>query len=43
MFEATLSKASPLKKLIDGLKEIVSQVNIEALDDGLMLESLGTI
>jgi hypothetical protein len=34
MFEATLSQVGTLKKIIESIKELVSEVNIEASSTG---------
>jgi proliferating cell nuclear antigen len=40
MFKATLSQSVTFRKLIDALKDLVSQVNIEASSNGLSLQAL---
>ncbi|KDQ10907.1 hypothetical protein BOTBODRAFT_177791 [Botryobasidium botryosum FD-172 SS1] len=40
MFEARLAQASILKKVLDALKELVSDVNFECNDEGLNLQAM---
>jgi len=37
MFEATLKEAATLKKIIDAIKDLVTDVNIDATPQGLSL------
>ena len=38
MFQACLSQVSTIKKIIDSLKDLVSEVNIEATHKGIILK-----
>ena len=40
MFEATLNKASTLKKLIDAIKDLVTDGNIEVSETGMNLQAM---
>ncbi len=40
MFEATMSNATIMKRVIDSIKDLVSQVNIEANESGLSLQAM---
>jgi len=40
MFEATLAQGSVLKKIVDSLKDLVQEVNIEASPSGLALQAM---
>ena len=37
MFEATLSQVVTLKKIVESIKELVSEVNIEATSAGIIV------
>ena len=40
MFEATLREASTLKKIIDAIKDLVTDVNIDVTPQGLSLQAM---
>ena len=40
MFEATLKEAATLKKIIDAIKDLVTDVNIDATPQGLSLQAM---
>lgn len=40
MFQATMSNSSTLRKIIDSIKELVTQVNLEASPNGISLQAM---
>lgn len=40
MFKATLSQVVTLKKIVDSLKDLVTEVNLEASSTGLSLQAM---
>lgn len=40
MFEAALTQVSVLKKIVDSLKDLVTEVNIEASPNGTSITNL---
>lgn len=40
MFKATLNQASVFKRIVDGLKELINNINLEANSEGLNLQAM---
>jgi len=40
MFEARLTNASTLKKIVESIKDLVSEVNLEAAPTGLSMQAM---